>query len=83
MKTTKEERKWLTFNWRPQGSTFRQWVAGSSKAHALIPSLIADVEDAARLLGVVLEEIKNGEIETNYSQRVCAKSIANFLKEPK
>ena len=50
MRTTKDERKWLSFNWRPEGSTFRQWVAGSSKAHALIPSLITAVDDAVKLL---------------------------------
>ena len=78
MKTTKEGR-----------ATMRKFAATKAlhSNRAFNPRYaldrIADVDDAARLLGVVLEEIKNGEIETNYSQRVCAKSIANFLKEPK
>ena len=72
MKTREEDRA----SWIPRQVPFAEeddWVR----------RLIADVEDARGLLGIVLEEIKNGEIETNYSQRACAKSIANFLKEPK
>ena len=77
MKTTKEGRARWQERLQRLGS-LRGRLSPQDLFH-----LITDVDDAARLLGVVLEEIKNGEIETNYSQRVCAKSIANFLKEPK
>ena len=75
MKTTKAER---ADRLRRDGFYNR----ASKPENQFVYRLIADVEDARGLLGIVLEEIKNGEIETNYSQRVCAKSIANFLKEP-
>ena len=71
MKTNAKERREMHYQYSKQGEDKD------------VVRLIADVDDARGLLGVVLEEIKNGEIETNYSQRVCAKSIANFLKEPK
>ena len=44
--TTPEEREWLSRNWTPSDTTFRPWVAGSTKAHRLVPRLIADVDQA-------------------------------------
>lgn len=84
MKTTKDERKWLSFNWRPEGSTFRQWVAGSDKAHTLIPSLIDDVEEATRLLRETVEAFDNCACG---DERDCPGDVAlpiarAFLKEP-
>ena len=37
---TEEELKWLKENWNPGHYTFKEWVAGSEKAHGLLLRLL-------------------------------------------
>jgi hypothetical protein len=44
METTEEQREWLRLNWSVGESTFRQWVAGSDRAHEIVPRALRDVD---------------------------------------
>ncbi len=47
--TTAEERAWLLRNWTPH-ETFTTWIAGSDRAHKMVPRLIAQVTNLEREL---------------------------------
>ena len=91
MRTTKDDRAWLSRNWTPSDASFRSWVAGSTRAHSIVSHLIADVDDAERLLGNVVEAAElvrgNPQIEDLWNELMeddgHIVEAAAFLKEPK
>ncbi len=79
MKTAKEEREWLSRNWTPSDTTFRPWVASSTKAHGLVRDLIADVDDATALVKALAFWCSDRDHRPNELLDLAAA----FLKEPK
>ena len=53
METTKEEREWLRVNWSAGEPSFRQWVAGSDRAHEIVPRALRDVDALEEALDTV------------------------------
>lgn len=58
METTKEEREWLRLNWSVGEPSFRQWVAGSDKAHEIVPRALRDVAALVAALRDAAEEME-------------------------
>ncbi len=57
---TPEELLWLRQNWAPGDTTFRQWVAGSDRAHLLVLDLLDDYE-AVKAAGILMAKALEAE----------------------
>lgn len=68
METTKEEREWLRANWNAGGKGFRQWVAGSVRAHDLVPRAFRDVD---MLEEALRRDICPGHVEVPPPETLC------------
>jgi hypothetical protein len=74
---TEEDLVWLENNWNISEPMFRQWLAGSDRAHALVLCVIAEV----RRLGAMLqdaERVDRDRMMENTRLRVALKPFADY-----